>query len=132
MVRLIIAALVSLVAIHQAAAADLLKCKALDSVSIDAGGMLSRDDGSSKFGMRQFASFIADLDTGRIRGAGQENWIVVQEGDGANDTVLIGHNATQSAATGFIRFRQWTGQEVPTFIAYQLSTITTGTCEVMR
>jgi hypothetical protein len=66
-------------------------------------------------------------------------WRIIQKGDDKNDHVLTppspvyGEPETilASAATDFIRVRDWASQSRVTFVAFSLSTFVTGTCEVV-
>jgi hypothetical protein len=88
-------------------------------------------------------TYIIDIAAGTVRMDGHPAFQmrVVQQGNAANDTILVprGQNPIEAttnftvediadATTDFIRIRQWEGRE-SRFMQYALDTMVSGTCE---
>ena len=129
------------------AATSLLRCQAKDAVGLEDNGTLSKDMRLLK-GLGD--SWLTDTETGMVRTGGVTgvpvvwpvHWIVVQEGNDSNDTVLVltrqrhpgaatdfSRDDLKDAATDFIRIRRWKGQSTILFTRFGLSTLVSGTCE---
>jgi hypothetical protein len=70
----------------------------------------------------------------------REIWDIVQDGSNENDHVLVQRSdyprnvkrMAADAATDFIRIRAWDRKPQSTFMAFSLSTLVTGTCDILR
>jgi len=117
------------------------RCNVKDGVNLQDDGQLRRDN-VAKSKERLYDSILLDTLTGAVtRGDGQrEIWRIIQEGSGANDYVLTPPKKGEStvkqfvvnAATDFIRLRAWYDRPRVTFLAFELDTLVSGTCEVVR
>lgn len=128
--RAALVALSILCASAPAQGADLMRCKALDSVTMGDDGVMSRE-GAASVGLMLYADFIIDLETGMVRNQVSANvWKKVREGDGGNDWVFtaVDFNASEGSG-GIMRVRNWDETDVPLFLVFGLSEMTTGTCE---
>jgi hypothetical protein len=116
------------------------RCTAKDAVSLQDNGTVDRDSIAKAY-RKNLDGIIINTLTGALTYASgsQDIWRVVQEGNSANDHVLIpriffqeANKAAATAATDFIRVRAWSGQPHVTFMAFSLSVLVTGTCEIAR
>ena len=127
------------IALGQNDAGKTYRCTAKDAVSLQDNGTLGKAGAETR---RKFDGIIIDTLTGAITYASgsREIWDVVQEGNSANDHVLIPRDfirrdakeVAAAAATDFIRVRAWTSEPQVKFMAFELSTLVAGTCEVVR
>lgn len=130
-----------------AAETSILRCQEKDAVDLQEDGTLERTAAAKA---QMVDHLLIDLSTGVVRllygssSSGPIHYTVVQEGSSANDTVLVklsgaseietlAKGSLVSAATEFIRVRQWsivTGKEPAIhFLRYSLSTLFSGTCQ---
>ena len=122
------------------------RCFAKAAVHLQDNGTLATD-GVAEHKRKTFNGIIIDTLTGALTYPDGERhvWEVVQKGSGINDHVLAprfrrpGPNlqehvneAAASGATFFIRVRAWDSEPQATFMAFELSTLVTGTCEIVR
>jgi len=154
---LITAALLAVtVATANANDAKIYRCKVADVVNVDDDGRL-RPDNNPRHILRQlYDGVIVDTMTGAVTypvstsypKSERTVWTIVQHGDHANDHVLIPRSALvvnplserdtqlRIATTDFIRIRDWspqpTGKVALHFMAYSLSNMASGPCEVVR
>jgi hypothetical protein len=113
------------------------RCAAKDAVTLQHNGVLGRD-GDSESQRKFWDGVIVDTRTGAMTllDSGRIIWSIVQRGSDAYDHVLVpktdsvGGRAEAKAATDFFRLRAWSSQV--TFIAFNLSTLVSGTCEIVR
>jgi hypothetical protein len=117
------------------------RCTLKDIASLKDDGTLKDSD---NYYRKRFDRTIIDTLTGAITFAdgNREIWRVIQKGSGANDHVLVPRasdfyeptveEAFETAATDFIRVRAWSSDPQVKFIAFGLSTLVSGTCEVVR
>jgi hypothetical protein len=102
-------------------------------------GALGRD-GASELRRNFWDGVIIDTWTGAMTllDGGRIIWSIVQRGNDEYDHVLVpktdfvGARAQAKAATDFFRLRAWSSQSQVTFIAFNLSTLLSGTCEIVR
>jgi hypothetical protein len=128
------------VALGRDDASKTYRCTAKDAVSLQNNGTVDRDS-IAKTHRKNLDGIIINTLTGAITYASgsRDIWRVVQEGNSANDHVLIpriffqeANKAAATAATDFIRVRAWSSQPQATFMAFSLSILVTGTCEIVR
>jgi len=122
-------------------AAKTYRCAANDAVDLLDNGRLGKD-GVAEFKRKRLDGVIIDTLTGAITYASgsREIWDVVQEGSSINDHVLIPSSlfptdikeTAARAATDLIRIREWDEKPQVTFMAFELSTLVTGTCDIVR
>jgi hypothetical protein len=115
------------------------RCTAKDSVSVQDDGTLTK--GIGEIHRKYFDGIVIDLLTGDITYPStgiRENRVVQKTGADANDYVLIPSSAVRrkktaaNAATDFIRLNTRTDKPQATFMAFSLSDLVTGTCEIVR
>jgi hypothetical protein len=119
------------------------RCAARDAVTLEnSTGELGRD-GTSEFQRKMHDGIIIDTSAGALLFPDgiRAHWNVIQKGTNENDHVLVppfpeSNDVTRqiaAAATDSIRVRDWgKDNESIKFIAFELSTLITGTCEVVR
>jgi hypothetical protein len=130
------------------------RCSVKDVVRLEDNGHLGKAAGNYP---KMMDGIIIDTLTGAITfpfyegsDLSRQVWRVVQNGSAANDYVLIPkrnlnlplfrkdigdkdiNDIGRAAATDFIRIRAWTENPQVTFISFGLSTLWSGTCEVVR
>jgi hypothetical protein len=157
MIRTILLVAVLVVVSVPTMAADLLRCRAKNVVSLQEDGSLQESrgemapppdflSGDAMLWWDKSETYIVDMAAGTVRMGGHRplQMIVAQEGNGANDTILVplGDNprdATnftvedlRNAATDFIRIRQWKNGDAILFVRYGLDTMVSGTCEPIQ
>jgi hypothetical protein len=115
-----------------AASGGVYRCAAQDYRRLADDGTL--EGAARAFWRQRYASVVVDTETAIIRAGGEPlRWQRVQEGSGASDFVAVRRDADlASAATDFIRIRDWDRKPRPTFLLFELSAIVTGTCEIVR
>ena len=113
------------------------RCTAKDSVSVQDDGTLTK--GIGEVHRKYFDGIVVDISTGDITYPStgiRENRVVQKTGADANDYVLIPNSALRrkktgaNAVTDFIRLDASKPQA--TFMAFSLSDLVTGTCEIVR
>jgi hypothetical protein len=137
----LLAALIGLACCDAAAAQEhrTYRCKVVDVVSLAEDGRL-RADNNPKTVIRQFYDgAIIDTLTGAVtyRDGTRTVWKVIQKGNFENDYVLApdvpdDKQFAAAAATDFIRVRAWKENPTVRFLAFELSTLASGHCEVVR
>ena len=139
-------ALLALAALATAASAQADKsakgyrCAAKDAVRLQDDGSLGKD--LAEVERNRFDGVVIDTLTGAISYADgkREIWEIVQDGGSENDHVLVQRSdyprnvkrMAADAATDFIRIRAWDRKPQSTFMAFALSTLVTGTCDILR
>jgi hypothetical protein len=119
------------------------RCTAKDAVTIRDDGTFDKDPIAEARRMYYDKIVINPL-TGTIthpNDGSRENWRAIQEA-GTNDYVLIpekipdvslrAQKDAATAVTDFIRVRAGTNEPQVTFIAFSLSNLVAGTCEIVR
>lgn len=111
------------------AAGELFRCTALDAVSLDQDGGLSRDEiAVSK--EKLWTNVIIDTSSGVIRhGTWVRTWHVVQERSDVNDFVASPSPTIRAGFTEFLRVRKWKAQPNVSFLVFELSWIVAGRCD---
>jgi hypothetical protein len=113
------------------------RCTAKDSVSVQDNGTLTK--GIGEVHRKYFDGIVIDILTGDVTYPStgiRENRVVQKTGADANDYVLIPSSALRrkktaaNAVTDFIRLDASKPQA--TFMAFSLSDLVTGTCEIVR
>ncbi len=112
------------------------RCTAKDAVSVEEDGTLSKTFGEIR--RKYFDGIVIDIKSGdvTIPSGGIRETRVVQKTSVDNDFVLIPSYMLQrkktgaNAATDFIRLHTAGGK--PHFIAFSLSYLVSGTCEIVR
>jgi len=115
--------------------------KLRDAISLQENGFLDRDPVSASR-RKYFQPIIIDTMTGAITASDGERsvWHIIQKGSTANDHVMTPqkygpadlNSFAANAATDFFRLRAWADRKQVTFIAFELSTLISGTCEVIQ
>jgi hypothetical protein len=113
------------------------RCTAKDSVSVQDDGTLTK--GIGEIHRKYFDGIVIDVLTGDVTYPStgiRENRVVQKTGADANDYVLIPSSTFRrkktaaNAATDFIRLDASKPQAI--FLAFSLSDLVTGTCEIVR
>ncbi|HEY1474657.1 MAG TPA: hypothetical protein VGF53_11305 [Pseudolabrys sp.] len=116
------------------------RCTAKDAVAVQADGSLTKDDPGADIRRKHFDQMVIDLPGGDITYPSElkrENRVVQRTG-ALEDYVLVskvyfGRNkGAANATTDFIRVHFPTGKSQALFVAYQLSYLVTGTCDIAR
>jgi hypothetical protein len=134
----LLAVLTSLACCGAASAQEIYRCKVADVVTLAENGRLRADD-NPKTVMRQlYDGAIIDTLTGAVtnRAGIRRIWKVIQKGSVVNDSVLIPDAITDDfavvAAKDFIRVRAWKENPTVRFLVFELDTLASGPCEVVR
>jgi hypothetical protein len=119
------------------------RCTAKDAVTIRDDGTFDKDP-IAEARRKYYDKIVINPLTGAIthpNDGSRENWRAIQEA-GTNDYVLIPEKISgvslraqkdvATAVTDFIRVRAGTDEPQVTFIAFSLSNLVTGTCEIVR
>lgn len=119
------------------------RCTAKDAVTIRDDGTFDKDP-IAEARRKYYDKIVINPLTGAIthpNDGSRENWRAIQEA-GTNDYVLIPEKISDvslraqkdvaTAVTDFIRVRAGTNEPQVTFIAFSLSSLVTGTCEIVR
>ena len=115
------------------------RCTAKDSVSAQDDGTLTKAIG--EIHRKYFDGMVIDILTGDITYPStgiRENRVVQKTGADANDYVLVPSlsfrrkKTAANVATDFIRLDARTDKPRATFMAFSLSDLVTGTCEIVR
>lgn len=119
------------------------RCTAKDAVTIRDDGTFDKDP-IAEARRKYYDKIVINPLTGAIthpNDGSRENWRAIQEA-GTNDYVLIPEKISgvslraqkdvATAVTDFIRVRAGTNEPQVTFIAFSLSNLVTGTCEIVR
>jgi hypothetical protein len=156
MTRAVLLAVLLVVSVP-AMATDLLRCHAKSVVGLLPDGTLQERTneatppntmlgGDAMLWWTRSSIYIIDIADGTVRMDGRPAFQmrIVQEGNGANDTILVPRglnpmNTTDfavedlsDAATDFIRIRQWMNREPIVFMHFALDTMVSGTCEPIQ
>jgi hypothetical protein len=131
------------VALGQNDASNAYKCTAKDAVTIRDDGTFDKDP-IAEARRKYYDGIVINPLTGAITlpsDGNRENWRAIQEAS-TNDYVLIperipnvslrAQKDAAMAATDFIRVRVGSNEPQVTFIAFSLSNLVTGTCEIVR
>ena len=124
------------------------RCSVKDVVLLEDNGQLGKAAGNFP---KMMDGIIIDTLTGAVTfpfyegsGDSRQVWRIIQNGNAKNDYVLVRKtlnwertvanidNIATDAATEFIRIRAWNELPQVTFISFDLSTLWSGTCEVVR
>jgi hypothetical protein len=127
------------------------RCIAKEAVTGQDDGTLGGRDFSRRAHRDFFSAFMIDTLTGAvsysIEGRDREIWNIVQKGTDENDHVLtfrfVNRNYDNAEKDGllthladatmrFIRVRDWKEKPRVTFMAFDLSTLVSGTCEIVQ
>jgi hypothetical protein len=119
------------------------RCTAKDAVTIRDDGTFDKDP-IAEARRKYYDKIVINPLTGAIthpNDGSRENWRAIQEA-GTNDYVLIPEKISDvslraqkdvaTAVTDFIRVRAGTNEPQVTFLAFSLSNLVTGTCEIVR
>jgi len=115
------------------------RCTAKDAVSVQDDGTLNKEIGEHR--RKYFDGIVIDISTGDITYPSngiREKRVVQKTGADANHYVLVPslsfrrNKTAANATTDFIRLDVRTGQPQATFMAFSLSYLVTGTCEITR
>jgi hypothetical protein len=119
------------------------RCTAKDAVTIRDDGTFDKDP-IAEARRKYYDKIVINPLTGAVthpNDGSRENWRAIQE-PGTNDYVLIpekipdvslrAQRDAATAVTDFIRIRAGDNQPQVTFIAFSLSNLVTGTCEIVR
>jgi hypothetical protein len=119
------------------------RCTAKDAVTIRDDGTFDKDP-IAEARRKYYDKIVINPLTGAVthpNDGNRENWRAIQEA-GTNDYVLIpekipdvslrAQKDAATAVTDFIRVRAGTNEPQVTFIAFSLSNLVIGTCEIVR
>ncbi len=119
------------------------RCTAKDAVTIRDDGTFDKDP-IAEARRKYYDKIVINPLTGAIthpNDGSRENWRAIQQA-GTNDYVLIPEKISDvslraqkdvaTAVTDFIRVRAGLNEPQVTFIAFSLSSLVTGTCEIVR
>jgi hypothetical protein len=116
------------------------RCRVTDVVTLSEDGRL-RTDNNPRTMMRQlYDGAIIDTLTGAVtnRNGTRSVWRMIQKGSSVNDYVFAPDAIVDDkqfaavAATDFIRVRAWKENPTVGFLVFELSTLASGPCEVVR
>lgn len=115
-------------------------CTAKDAVGVEDNGTLNKDDPGAKADRKHFDRMVISVPSGHITYPSDliREDRTVQRTNVGNDYVLISsfhfrrNKTAANATTDFIRLRIAAGRSQATFIAFQLSYLVTGTCDVVQ
>jgi hypothetical protein len=116
------------------------RCTAKDAVGIQDNGTLDKSDPGAEIRRQHFDRMVITVPSGHITypdSLMRENR-VVQRTSVAGDYVLVASlyfqrkKTAANATTDFILLHTATGKLQATFMAFQLSYLVTGTCDIMR
>ncbi|MET4483129.1 hypothetical protein [Bradyrhizobium sp. F1.13.3] len=117
------------------------RCKVTDVVTLAEDGRLRSDDNPRDLMRQLYDGAIIDTLTGAVtnRDGARSVWKIVKKGSVANDYILIpdaimldANDLAVVAATDFIRVRAWKENPTVRFLVFQLSTMASGPCAVVR
>ena len=116
------------------------RCTAKDAVVVEDDGTLSKDDPRAEIGRQHFDRMVISVPSGHITypSSNIQEDRTVQRTSVADDYVLIPSlyfrrsKTAANATRDYIVLRTATGKPQATFMAFSLSDLVTGTCEMVR
>jgi hypothetical protein len=116
------------------------RCTAKDAVVVEENGTLDKDDPRAKIAREYFDQMVITVPSGRVTFPNShkvDHDRVVQRTSVDEDYVLISslhfkrNKLAANATTDFIRLRPAAGPTPATFVAFRLTSLVTGTCEIV-